>query len=51
MPEPSDPIVSANLKDLPAYPCGNCPEFTLSDQVMARVDEILAAVDVSAELR
>jgi YgiT-type zinc finger domain-containing protein len=38
------------LKELPAYQCGNCSEFTLNDQVMARVDEILSAVDVSAEL-
>lgn len=38
------------LKDLPVYQCGNCSEFSLSDKVMARVDEILAAVDVSAEL-
>ena len=38
------------LKDLPVYQCGSCSEYSLDNQVMARVDAILAAVDVSAEL-
>ena len=38
------------VKDLPAYQCGTCPEFSLEDTVMSRVDEILSAVDATAEL-
>ncbi|MEW6350284.1 MAG: type II toxin-antitoxin system MqsA family antitoxin [Thermodesulfobacteriota bacterium] len=38
------------LKGLPVLQCGNCPEYVLEDSVMARVDEILAKVDASAEL-
>jgi YgiT-type zinc finger domain-containing protein len=38
------------LKELPTYQCATCFEYSLDDQVMARVDEILAAVDLSAEL-
>lgn len=38
------------LKDTPALQCANCAEYSLEDDVMERVDGILAAVDHSAEL-
>ena len=38
------------LKSLPLLQCGNCTEYLIEDEVMSRVDEILATVDGSAEL-
>ncbi len=38
------------LKELPVYQCDNCSEYLLEDPVMSRVEQILAAVDTSAEL-
>lgn len=38
------------LKDLPVLQCGNCPQYSLQDSVLARVDEMLARVDTGAEL-
>ena len=38
------------LKDLPTLECKNCTEYLLEDAVMARVEEILGAVDGAAEL-
>ena len=38
------------LKDMPVHQCDNCSEFSLEDEIMARVDAILASVDASAEL-
>jgi YgiT-type zinc finger domain-containing protein len=38
------------VKALPVLECGSCPEYLLEDAVMARVDQILARVDSSAEL-
>ena len=38
------------VKSLPVLECGNCPEYLLADEVMGRVDEILARVDNAAEL-
>ena len=38
------------LKDLPVLVCGRCPEYLIEDDVLRRVDEILARVDSSAEL-
>ena len=38
------------LKELPVLACGRCPEYLIEDDVMSRVDEILARVDRSAEL-
>jgi YgiT-type zinc finger domain-containing protein len=38
------------LKGLPLLQCANCTEYLLEDDVMSRVDEILANVSVTAEL-
>ena len=38
------------MKALPILQCNNCGEYLLEDQVMARIDEILDAVDGAAEL-
>ncbi len=38
------------LKSLPVLQCVKCPEYLLADEVLRRVDEILARVDGGAEL-
>ena len=38
------------FKDLPVLQCENCSEYMLQDDVLARVDEMLARVDSDAEL-
>jgi YgiT-type zinc finger domain-containing protein len=38
------------IKELPVLQCTNCPEYLLEDAVMARVDQILAGINASAEL-
>ena len=38
------------LKNLPILECQGCTEYALEDPIMARVDEILGAVNGAAEL-
>ena len=38
------------LKQLPVAQCGGCSEYVIVDAVFARVEEVLAKVDTSAEL-
>jgi len=38
------------LKDLPVIQCAKCPEYLLEDEVLRRVDEILAKVEGGTEL-
>lgn len=38
------------LKDLPVVQCANCPQYLIEDDVLRRVDEILARVDRASEL-
>jgi len=38
------------VKALPVLQCQGCSEYVLEDSVMERVDQILARVDLSAEL-
>ena len=38
------------LRQLPVLQCAVCSEYLLDDGVMARIDEILAQSDESAEL-
>lgn len=38
------------LRGLPVLQCGRCPEFLLEDEVLRRVDEILATVEGGTEL-
>jgi len=38
------------LKGLPVLQCANCTEYLLEDEVLSRVDEILADVGGAAEL-
>ena len=38
------------VKNLPVLACRSCPEYLIEDEVLGRVDEILARVDSSAEL-
>ena len=38
------------LKELPVLACERCPEYLLEDEVLTRVDAILAGIDRSAEL-
>ena len=38
------------LKDLPVIQCVRCPEYLLDDEVLRRVDEILAKVERGTEL-
>ncbi|MBI4828135.1 MAG: YgiT-type zinc finger protein [Nitrospinae bacterium] len=38
------------LKGLPVMQCGNCREYLIQDEVMAKVENILSKVNVSSEL-
>jgi YgiT-type zinc finger domain-containing protein len=38
------------VKDLPVLQCEGCSEYLLEDATLARVDELLAHADSSAEL-
>jgi len=38
------------FRSLPLLQCGTCPEYLITDDVLGRVDEILAQVDSGAEL-
>ena len=38
------------LKDLPVVQCARCPEYVIEDEVLRRVDEILARVEGGTEL-
>ena len=38
------------LKDLPTHQCESCAEYLLDDDVMGKIDALLAKVDVSTEL-
>jgi YgiT-type zinc finger domain-containing protein len=38
------------LKSLPVVQCVKCPEYLIEDEVLRRVDEILARVDGGTEL-
>lgn len=38
------------IRDLPVFQCSRCQEYLLEDPVMARVEQILAAVDRDTEL-
>ena len=38
------------IKDLPVRQCEGCTEYLLEDATLARVDELLAGADASAEL-
>ncbi|MGZ5440413.1 MAG: YgiT-type zinc finger protein [Thermoanaerobaculia bacterium] len=38
------------IKDLPVRQCERCVEYLLDDATLARVDELLAGADASAEL-
>jgi YgiT-type zinc finger domain-containing protein len=38
------------LKDLPVFQCTRCPEHLIEDDVLARVDEILARLGHHVEL-
>jgi hypothetical protein len=38
------------IKDLPVLQCERCAEYLLDDATLARVDELLARADTSAEL-
>jgi len=38
------------IKELPVFECVNCTEFFLEDEVMVRVEELVAKVDEGAEL-
>lgn len=38
------------LRGLPVLQCTNCPEYQIEDQVLARVEALLADVATTAEL-
>jgi YgiT-type zinc finger domain-containing protein len=38
------------LKRLPVVQCTRCPEYLLDDEVLRRIDEILATVEATTEL-
>ncbi len=38
------------LKELPIIQCAKCPEYLIADEVLRRVDEILARVEGGTEL-
>ena len=38
------------VKDLPVLQCATCPEYLIDDDVLRRVDEILARVEGGTEL-
>lgn len=38
------------LKELPVLQCERCGEYLLEDQVMSRVETLIAKVDAAAEL-
>ena len=39
------------LKGLPVLQCDRCPEYMIEDEVLRRVDDILAKVEGGTELR
>lgn len=38
------------IKDLPVVQCGTCSEYLIDDEVLRRIDEILATVKSGTEL-
>lgn len=38
------------IRDVPAYQCDSCAEYQFDDEVMRRIDELLASVTEAAEL-
>ena len=38
------------IKGLPVFACGSCSAYLIADDIMGRVDQILARVDSAAEL-
>jgi YgiT-type zinc finger domain-containing protein len=38
------------LKDLPVIQCTKCPEYLMEDEVLRRVDDIMAKVESGTEL-
>ena len=38
------------LKGLPVVQCARCPEYLIDDEILQRVDEILAKVEGGTEL-
>jgi YgiT-type zinc finger domain-containing protein len=38
------------LKSLPIFQCKNCPEYLIEDEVLNRVDQILAGVPTGTEV-
>jgi len=38
------------LKNLPVMQCRDCPEYLIEDEVLGRVDEILAGVNSGTEV-
>lgn len=38
------------VKDLPLFQCTRCREYLFVDATLARIDELLAKVDVDAEV-
>ena len=38
------------LKGLPVLQCARCPEYLIQDEVLRRVDEVLARVEGGTEL-
>jgi YgiT-type zinc finger domain-containing protein len=50
MPFKTGPKRIVILKDLPVLQCESCEEYVLEDDVMARVEDMLARADEHAEL-
>ena len=38
------------IKELPVIQCNNCGEYLIEDEVMKRIESILAVIDVQTEL-
>jgi len=50
MPFSLSPTRIVIVKDLPVFQCTQCSHSLIQDQVMERVEEMLAHADASAEL-
>ncbi|MBT8363885.1 MAG: type II toxin-antitoxin system MqsA family antitoxin [Deltaproteobacteria bacterium] len=50
LPFKVDEALIVILKEVPVLQCESCSEYLLEDNVLRRVDEILAKVDPAAEL-
>lgn len=50
LPFKVDDTTTVIVKGLPVVQCGRCPEYLIENEVLGRVDEIVAKVESGTEL-